>query len=397
MPLMLYGFNWIDIFILLFLTLAVIEGLRIGFLAQVFGIVGFFVTLFLAGWLFPHLLPIHDQTVRTIVNAGLVLLAAIFAGMGGSNLGQNMHWSFRFGRLSGSRKLETVETILGSLPAIAAGLTLIWLLGVAVGRMPFVGFSNSVSDSIVIQLLTRSLPPVPAVFAEFDRQVNPNAEPYVFTQSKPEPSFDYSTEDVQLAGGEAAASVVRITSFSCGGITGGSGFVAGKDLVVTNAHVIAGSKLPVIKYRGSSYEGVPVYFDPNIDLAILRVEKLKAPLLLLAANDVVQNSTVAVLGYPGGNYRAAPGIVRDTFAVNARSIYDQGAFGRGVYVVQTSIAPGSSGGPVVLENGQVAGVIFSESTDVSDTAYALNSTVVLPALHKAESSYVRVSAGACME
>jgi len=118
---------------------------------------------------------------------------------------------------------------------------------------------------------------------------------------------------------------------------------------------------------------------------------------LLAANDVVQNSTVAVLGYPGGNYRAAPGIVRDTFAVNARSIYDQGAFGRGVYVVQTSIAPGSSGGPVVLENGQVAGVIFSESTDVSDTAYALNSTVVLPALHKAESSYVRVSAGACME
>src|ERR1700733_14675551 len=121
MPSMPYAFNWIDVFILLFLILAVIEGLRIGFLAQIFGIVGFFAILFLTGWLFPHLLPIHDRTIRTIVNASLVLLAAVFAGMSGSNIGQNIHWSFRLGRLKDSRKLETMETILGGLSAIVAG------------------------------------------------------------------------------------------------------------------------------------------------------------------------------------------------------------------------------------------------------------------------------------
>jgi uncharacterized membrane protein required for colicin V production len=160
MPLMPYALNWIDAFILLFLILAVIEGLRIGFLAQIFGIVGFFAILFLAGWLFPHLLPIHDRTIRTIVNAGLVLLAAVFAGMSSSNIGQNIHWSFRLGRLKNSRNLEMMETILGGLSAIVAGLILVWLFGVAIGRMPFVGFSNSVNDSLIVQLLTRSLPPV---------------------------------------------------------------------------------------------------------------------------------------------------------------------------------------------------------------------------------------------
>jgi S1-C subfamily serine protease len=120
------------------------------------------------------------------------------------------------------------------------------------------------------------------------------------------------------------------------------------------------------------------------------------PSLPLSTSDVALNSTVAVLGYPGGNYRAVPGMIRDTLAVNARSIYNQGAIGRGVYVIQTSIAPGSSGGPAVLADGQVAGVVFSESTDVLNIAYALNSVVVLPAVHKSESSYVRVSTGACM-
>lgn len=327
---MLGIFNWIDIIILLFIVLAVIEGLRIGFLAQSFAIAGFFTILFFAGWLIPHLLPIHDQTVRTIVNTSLVLLAAIFAAMGSSDLGQNIHWSFRLGKLRGSRKLETAETVLGSIPAVVACLALVWLLGVAIGRMPFVGFSNSVNDSFIVQQLTRTLPPVPAVFAEFDRQVDPNAQPYVSAQPRPTVSFNYSNVEVQAAELKAANSVVRITSFSCGGIVGGSGFVAEKNLIVTNAHVIAGSIRPIIKYRNRSYEGVPVYFDPNGDLAILRVQDMNAPSLSLAEGKNMPNRTVAVLGYPGGNYRAAPGILRDTLPITTSNIYDQGNFDRDI-------------------------------------------------------------------
>lgn len=396
MPFMLFGLNWIDGIIIVLLVAAVVEGVRIGVLSQIFVIAGFFGALFLAGWLFPHLLPIHDRTIRTIVNAILVLLAAAYAAVRSFDLGQRLHWSFRLGKRMDSPRLKLAETVLGGLPALAAALAAVWLLGVAIGRMPFVGFSNSASDSLIVQRLTRNLPPVPAVFAQFDRDVDTNAQPNVLAQPRPYAGFDYSASAVRAAAAKAAASVVRVTSFGCGGIVSGSGFAAGQGLVATNAHVIAGVTRPIIKYNGSSFEGVPVYFDPNLDLAILRVQKLPAPSLALAPANIALNTSVAILGYPGGDYHAAPGIVRDTRAVSARSIYDQGAFGRGVYEVQAGVDYGSSGSPVVLANGQAAGIIFSKSTEVSDIAYALTSVNIAPAVHKAAASHTRVSTGACL-
>jgi S1-C subfamily serine protease len=393
---MLYGLNWVDAVIILFVLLMAAEGLRIGFLSQIFAITGFFAVLFLAGQLFPHLLPIHDQTARTIVNGTLVLLAATFAGIGGADIGQDIHWSFRIGRLVGRHNFETAETILGGLPSAIASLILVWLLAVTVGQLPFAGFSNSVSDALIVQQLTRALPAAPAVFAKFNRNINPNAQPYVFIQPKPQPNFSYSAKEFQTAKAWAAASLVRITSFSCGGITSGSGFAVSKDLVATNAHVVAGSKRPIIKYKGGSYEGIPIYFDANIDLAIMRVQRLNATPLPLFDGVAPLNSTAAVAGYPSNNYRVVPGIIRDTLAVDARSIYDQGLFGRGVYVVQASTAEGSSGGPVILPDGQAIGVIFSKSNDIPNTAYALNSSLVTPALDKAGSSHIRVGTGACI-
>jgi S1-C subfamily serine protease len=311
-------------------------------------------------------------------------------------VGQGIHWSFRLGRLVQDRKLKVLETVLGGLPGLAAGLVLVWLLGVMLGRLPFVGLSNSVNDARIVQELTRSLPPVPAVFAEFDRHIDPNVSPTVAVQPKPQPSFNFVPADVQLAAGKAAASMVRITSFSCGGIVSGSGFVVGRGLVATDAHVIAGSKRPIVKYNGASYETVPVYFDANLDLAILSVHGLAAPSLALAPQNVPLNTTVAVLGYPGGNYHVEPGIIRDTRATAGTSIYNLGSFGRGLYLVQTTVDYGNSGGPIVMQNGQVAGIIFSKSIEVAQVAYALTSVHINSALQRAQVFHARVGTGACM-
>jgi len=272
----------------------------------------------------------------------------------------------------------------------------VWLVGVAIGRLPFEGLSNSVTDARIVQQLTRTLPPVPAVFAQFTRHINPNAQPYVFAQPKPYTGFNYSVADVRLAEQKAAGSVVRITSLGCGGLVSGTGFAVGQNLVATNAHVIAGIERSIVKYRGTSYEATPVFFDSVLDLSILRVPKLNLLPLALAADTVPLGSTVAALGYPGGNYRAIPGIVRDTRAVSARTIYDQGAFGRGIYEVQARVDYGSSGSPIVLKDGQVAGILFSKSVDVPDHAYALTSVHIAKALRQSKASYRRVGTGACM-
>jgi uncharacterized membrane protein required for colicin V production len=393
---MLYGINWVDIVIVLIIVLAVAKGIKVGILAQLFAIIGFFGALFLAGWLIPHILPIHDLTIKTLVNTIIVLAIASIVGIIASGYGQSIHWSFRLGKLIGSPKLETAENVLGCLPAIVATLIFVWLIGVAIGRMPFVGLSNSVDDSFIVQHLTYSLPTVPSVFAEFTSYINPNSPPYVFNRPKPNSAFNYSSTNYQNAELKAVKSIVRISSFSCGGITAGSGFIVGNGLVATDAHVIAGSKRPIIKYNNHSYEGVPLYFNPDLDLAIMRVKNLDAPKLSIYGNAPL-DSTVAILGYPGGNFRSTPGILRETLAVNARSIYDQGIFGRGVYVVQTSLETGSSGSPIVLENGQVAGIIFSISTSNNNYAYALTSSLLSSPVQKSETSSTRVGTGACID
>jgi len=390
------GFNWVDGIVVVFLAITVAAGLRAGVVSQLFVITGFFVSLFICGWLFPYVVRFHDPTLRTAVNAILVLLTSAYAGVRSLDLGQKVHWSFRLGRLKKDHKLETAETMLGALPSLAAGLALVWLLGVAIGRLPFVGLSNSVNDAKIVQLLTQSLPPVPAVFAEFDRQVDPNAQPYIFVQSKPQVSFNYDPEAVHLAAAKATASVVRITSFSCGSIVGGSGFVIAPGLVATDAHVIAGSRRPIIKYNNSSYEGVPVYFNALLDLAILRVPALPAPALQLAPKSIDLNTTVAVLGFPGGNYQVAPGIIRDTRATAGTNIYDLGKFDRGIYLVQAQVDYGNSGGPLVTSSGMVAGIVFSKSTTVSNIAYVLASAHITTALQRVKASTARVSTGACV-
>jgi S1-C subfamily serine protease len=392
----MFGLNWVDAIVTVLLVLAVIEGVRIGLLTQLFVVTGFFSALFIAGWLFPHVLPLPNGTTRIAINATCVLLSAIYTALRSFDLAQNIHWSLHLDKRFSERKIKTVEAALGSLTGAAAGLALVWLLGVAIGRMPFAGLSNSVSDSRIIQGLTHILPPVPAVFAQFDRHIDPNAQPYVFTQPGPSASFDYSVSDVAQAESKASKSVTRITGFGCGGIVSGTGFSVGKHLVATNAHVIAGIKRNIIKYNGSSYEAMPVSFDTELDLAILYVPKLNVPALPLTHSLTALGATVAVLGFPGGNYQATPGLLRDTLAVSARSIYDQGTSGRGIYVIQTHVDYGSSGSPAVTRDGRVVGIVFSKPADFPDYAYALTSPHIVSALHKIKTPYQRVGVGACM-
>ena len=380
--------NWVDLIVITLLIVAAIQGIRAG-LVEVFIIVGFFSGLFLGGWLFPHLLPIHDRTLLTLVNANLVLLLAVFSAVKGFDLSHKL--------ISISKgKVRWAEAAVGSLLGVTAMLAIVGLLGVMIGRLPFGGFSNSANDSFVIQTLSRHLPPVPAVFAEFNRLVDPNSSPQLFGT----PSFTVprspAQSDFELAAAKAASATVRITSFGCGGVTSGSGFVVGLNLVATNAHVIAGVKRPIIKYNNHSYEGVPIFFDPNLDFAIVRVKDLNVVPLSLAATNVMIDTTVAVVGYPGGNYTAVPGIVTNDVNIFGRNIYDLGVIGRNVYEVQAHLAEGSSGGPVVLPDGRVAGVIFAKYDSSDDYGYALTSPHLLGAVQSAQTASKRVNSGACM-
>jgi len=165
---------------------------------------------------------------------------------------------------------------------------------------------------------------------------------------------------------------------------------------VTNAHVVAGIADPVVADGNGSHRTSVVSFDPSFDLAVLRVSGLTEPPLTLDPDTVQRGTEAAVLGYPeGGSFTAKPAGVMAEFEAEGRNIYGQGLTLRNVYEVQAVVRPGNSGGPLVLPDGEVIGVVFSRSTTNDDIGYALTSPGVLSRVTRAGTDTTTVGTGPC--
>lgn len=384
------GFNWVDIVILLLFASAVYFGVRLGFFRLLFVFGGFFAALFLAGWILPHLLPIHNGTVLAVVNGNLVILAAIFAAVKGYGLGSRAHLSLERG---GMRKLESAAGVSLSLGSAVIN---VWLLGAAIGALPLVSLSNSVNESYFIRLFDRHFPAAPTVFEGLTTSLNPNEAPQVYVKASPGTSIGVAplppaTEAVKKAG----ASAVHIESFSCGGIVDGSGFVVGPELVATNAHVVAGVRRPIIKYGTESFASQPVLFDPNLDFAVLKVPGLKAAPLALDTSDLPDDTGVDIISFPQSIFTVAPGRITESLPVQGNNIYGLGSVGRNIYILHTVTNHGSSGGAVVLPDGKVAGMVFAMSTTDKSYAYALVASDFAADIAQAAHAGGVIGTGAC--
>jgi serine protease Do len=138
----------------------------------------------------------------------------------------------------------------------------------------------------------------------------------------------------------------------------GSGVIIDKDgYILTNAHVIMqASKITVAMPGSDGMEATVVGADPNIDLAILKIET-GSPLPVPAigrSDDLMIGETVIAIGNPFGlEHTVTTGVLS---ALN-RSI--QGGDGR-VYnnfmQIDASINPGNSGGPLVNLDGEIIGI-----------------------------------------
>ncbi|MEA2497990.1 MAG: hypothetical protein QOH26_395, partial [Actinomycetota bacterium] len=151
----------------------------------------------------------------------------------------------------------------------------------------------------------------------------------------------------------------------------GSGFVVSEDVVVTNAHVVAGEDgVDVVRPDGKRLRATVAVFNPQKDLAVLRVPKLGLPSLGREKADVGQ--TGAVFGHPGGQaeVRPAPARISDEVTAKGEDIYGHNTV-RQVYILAASLQPGDSGGALVDPNGKVVGVAFAIAPDRPGTAYAL--------------------------
>ncbi len=162
-----------------------------------------------------------------------------------------------------------------------------------------------------------------------------------------------------------------------GGI--GTGFIIGKNRILTNAHVVSNSRRILITVYGSpkKYPAKVEYIAHDSDLALLSIADFtdmeKFPVFEIG--DVPElESQVRVIGYPIGGDRLSVtrGVVsRIDFQPYSHTRADSHL----VVQIDAAINPGNSGGPVV-QDGKVVGVAFQGLRQADNTGYIIPTPVV---------------------
>lgn len=374
---------------------ALYRGTQVGFVRQACSTAGFFGGLLLGAWLAPHIVKsVHGTNARAIVTLLVTLGAALILLTAGEFLGVHIKYRVR------QKKLNKVDNGAGSVLSAVSLLISIWLMAAIINTSSLPTLQSAIRNSKIIGQLNRVLPSAPNLVAKLGRLVDPNGFPDVFIGSEPAPRTDVNLPalgDLAAAVNADKASVVRIQGQGCGGIVSGSGFVVGSGLVATNAHVVAGINRPYVQDAKGNHIGTVVWFDPNLDFAVVRTSGLAGHSLKINGSSVSNNTPAAVLGYPGGgDFSAKPAVVLDQITAAGRNIYGGGHTLRQVYELKADVIPGNSGGPLVAEDGQVIGVIFAESTSYNRVGYALTSDRLGGIISQA-SNHAAVGTGQCAE
>ncbi len=227
----------------------------------------------------------------------------------------------------------------------------------------------------VARAIDRLAPEPPSESETLGRLVGDQTFPEVFdTLTSPDAGSPPSDGIPADAAARVTASTVLVEGQACDRIQEGTGFVAGTNLIVTNAHVVAGeSRTHVVTSGGRRLDADVVAFDPNRDLAVLRVPGLDLP--ALAEGEGRVDDRGALFGHPGGGpLRQAPVRIAEQIVARGTDIYRSTPTERGVFVLAAVTAPGDSGGPVVDVAGRVVGVMFAYDISRETTAYALTRT-----------------------
>ena len=124
---------------------------------------------------------------------------------------------------------------------------------------------------------------------------------------------------------------------------------------MTNAHVVAGVTTPLVDIHGSSVAAKVVYYNADLDVAVLSVPT--GTIRPLRFSSAEAGDGVAILGFPqNGPYNVQAGRVRADQRLRSPDIYGHGTVIREVLSLRGLIRPGNSGGPVVDSAGHVVGV-----------------------------------------
>lgn len=395
--------------ILVILAIAIIVGgYHRGLIATVASVVGF-VAGFVVGRVFAE--PVAAWLVSffnaeaAAPNRGtpgpvwLAPLIPLVVGLVGSALAGSVGaWMRnRLGRGLAAR----MDAVVGALVGVVYFVVIVWLGAAWIRTTPFIMLNQGVAQSRIVAAIDRVIPAdTDVVLGSLDRALANNGLPTVF-KGQPERirGVGEPSEDMVAVGRAVSGSVVKVVTNEtrCRNLSVGSGWVFRDGLVATNAHVVAGSVSTTVQIegKGKPYAATLVAFDPDRDVAVLRVDGLPAP-ALDTGSDLLNGADSVVVGFPAnGPYTISPTRVRETLHARGLDIYNRSPVVRDVYSLRGIVREGNSGGPLLNENGDVVGMVFAKSSTDDETGYALTLGDIESVLRSGANNAEAVASGSC--
>jgi S1-C subfamily serine protease len=393
--------NLLDLFAVALAIIALILGARSGAIPQIGGLLGAIGGAALAILALPALAdPLSgvDPSLRPfLVLGGLIGTVAL-----GESIGAGVgRWMVRG---VGSGLLSNADRAAGAVLGVAQALLIVWLAGGLLAEGPFPSLARSAGTSTIVRTLSSILPPPTELAVELRTWLDASGLPDVFIGFEPLPAPPVERPADRVAQGIAApaeASVVKVSAATCGLSSVGTGFAIRNDLVLTNAHVIAGADGRAIRVTardGRLLDAVPILFDPMLDVALLHVPGLSIHPLQFAATDPARGAIGATLGYPsGGPLTILAAAVAGRYPAIGHDIYGTDQVKRDILELRAAVERGDSGGPLILADGTVGGVVFAEARTDPNVGYALTPSEIVARVRPALGRTAAVDTGACVD
>jgi S1-C subfamily serine protease len=345
--------NQLDWIIVAFALILAFFGFRQGFLVGALSFGGFVLGAFLGTRLGPLLLPKGSASPYA---PAFGLLGAL---LGGAILASGLEGlGFRLRRFMIVPGMGLLDGVLGAALGAALALGIVWIAAAVAGQTPGENqLRADIQRSAILRRLNEVLPPSGSILNALAR-LDP-----IPSITGPSPDVAAPAPAVAHAPGveSDSRSVVRVDGTACGLAIEGSGWVAGPELVVTNAHVVAGEQDTTVEIDGRqpSLPAQAVDFNPTVDLAILHVPGLNLPALGLASGPA-SGTAGAILGYPeNGPFDVQPARIGRTQDVLTQNAYGEGPVTRLLTPLRGLVRPGNSGGPLVSVDGRVLTTVFA--------------------------------------
>lgn len=374
------------------IVLSAITGAQRGFVAGVLSLIGFLGGAFAGARLAPLLLSGGSSSpwAPLLGLAGALALgfalSTLLSGIGGVVMDALPLPAF-----------GTVDLVLGAVFGAAVALAVAWIAGAVALQTPGAReLREEVRRSTILSALNDALPPsgpILSALARFDPLPS-------ITGPSPDNIEKPSQASLSQPGARRAIDgTVRVLGEACGLGTTGSGWIAAPGIVVTNAHVVAGTESDLlVQLRGEAErrEARAVRYDPRQDVAVLRVDGLGGT-VLRPVKDPRPGTEGAILGYPlNGPFDARPARIGETQAVLANDAYGRGPVRRRMTAIRGNIRSGNSGGPVVDAQGRVLTTVFASSEGGgAKGGFGLPNDVVADAVERGRAAPGSVSTGPC--